>query len=283
MINNNSNAKKQKTSIAGKPFVWGLKTYVMGIVNVTNDSFSGDGIGYNPQIATDQALKFQDEGADFIDVGAESTRPPNIYSNVKRVTVEEEIERVLPVIELMSDKLDIPISIDTYKSDVARRALESGASLINDIWGLRYDEMVNVALEYECPVIVMHNQENTFYNNLIQDIISKLKITIDSAIKKGMGKQNIIVDPGIGFGKTSEQNIEVLKRLNEFGDLGQPLLIGTSRKSFIGNVLNASIQDRLEGTSATVALAISSGADIIRVHDVKEMVKVAKMADAIIR
>ena len=129
----------------------------------------------------------------------------------------------------------------------------------------------------------MHNQENTFYNNLIQDIISKLKITIDSAIKKGMGKQNIIVDPGIGFGKTSEQNIQVLKRLNEFGDLGQPLLIGTSRKSFIGNVLNASIQDRLEGTSATVALAISSGADIIRVHDVKEMVKVAKMADAIIR
>ena len=284
MINRQSTSKKQNTVIGGKPYIWGVKTYVMGIVNVTNDSFSGAGIGYNPEAATDQALKFQDEGADFIDVGAESTRPPSIYANVKRVTVEEEIKRVVPVIELMSRKLNIPISIDTYKSDVARCAFESGAALINDIWGLQFDRrMTDVVLKYECPVIVMHNQENTFYEDLIKDISLKLKRTIDLAIKSGIKKENIILDPGIGFGKTAEQNINVIKNLEAFIDLGQPLLIGTSRKSFIGHVLDASIENRLEGTAATVALAINSVVDIVRVHDVKEIVKVSKMADAIIR
>ena len=284
MINRQSISKKQNTVIDGKPYIWGVKTYVMGIVNVTNDSFSGDGIGYNPEAATDQALKFQDEGADFIDVGAESTRPPSIYANVKRVTVQEEIKRVVPVIELMSRKLNIPISIDTYKSDVARCAFESGAALINDIWGLQFDRrMTDVVLKYECPVIVMHNQENTFYEDLIKDISLKLKRTIDLAMKSGIKKENIILDPGIGFGKTAEQNINVIKNLEAFIDLGQPLLIGTSRKSFIGHVLDASIENRLEGTAATVALAINSGVDIVRVHDVKEIVKVSKMADAIIR
>ncbi|MDC0196984.1 dihydropteroate synthase [bacterium] len=256
----------------------------MGIINVTNDSFSGDGIGYDPEVVTEQALKFQDEGADFIDVGGESTRPPGIYNDVKKVTAQEEIKRIAPVIKLMSSKLNIPISIDTYKSDVARCALESGAALINDIWGLKSDSgMIDVVVDYECPIIVMHNQENSIYHNLIKDIKLKLGSTIELAVMRGIKKENIILDPGIGFGKTPEQNIDVMKHLDEFGDLGHPLLIGTSRKSFIGHVLDVPIGDRLEGTAATVALAIRSGVDIVRVHDVKEMAKVSKMADAIIR
>ena len=284
MNNRLDNSKKQNTVIAGKTYKWGLKTYVMGIINVTNDSFSGDGIGYNPEIVAEKALKFQDEGADFIDVGGESTRPPGIYSDVKKITAQEEIKRIAPVIKLMSSKLNIPISIDTYKSDVARCALESGAALINDIWGLKNDGgMIDVVVDYECPIIVMHNQENSIYHNLIKDIKLKLGHTIDLAVMSGIKKENIILDPGIGFGKTPEQNIDVMKHLEEFEDLGNPLLIGTSRKSFIGHVLDVPIGDRLEGTAATVALGIRSGVDIVRVHDVKEMVKVSKMADAIIR
>ena len=284
MNNRLDNSKKQNTEIDGKTYTWGLKTYVMGIINVTNDSFSGDGIGYDPEVVTEQALKFQDEGADFIDVGGESTRPPGIYNDVKKVTAQEEIKRIAPVIKLMSSKLNIPISIDTYKSDVARCALESGAALINDIWGLKSDSgMIDVVVDYECPIIVMHNQENSIYHNLIKDIKLKLGSTIELAVMRGIKKENIILDPGIGFGKTPEQNIDVMKHLDEFGDLGHPLLIGTSRKSFIGHVLDVPIGDRLEGTAATVALAIRSGVDIVRVHDVKEMAKVSKMADAIIR
>ena len=284
MNNRLDNSKKQNTEIDGKTYTWGSKTYVMGIINVTNDSFSGDGIGYDPEVVTEQALKFQDEGADFIDVGGESTRPPGIYNDVKKVTAQEEIKRIAPVIKLMSSKLNIPISIDTYKSDVARCALESGAALINDIWGLKNDNgMIDVIVDYECPIIVMHNQENSIYHNLIKDIKLKLCRTIELAVMRGIKKENIILDPGIGFGKTPEQNIDVMKHLDEFGDLGHPLLIGTSRKSFIGHVLDVPIGDRLEGTAATVALAIRAGVDIVRVHDVKEMVKVSKMADAIIR
>ena len=284
MNNSTGTAKKQNTEIDGKTYTWGSKTYVMGIINVTNDSFSGDGVGYDPDIATDQALKFQEEGADFIDVGGESTRPPGIYNNVITVSADEEIKRIVPVIKLMSRKLDIPISVDTYKPDVARCALESGASFINDIWGLTNDAgMIDVLLQYECPVIVMHNQDNTIYKNLIKDIKLKFNSTIDFAVAKGVKKQNIILDPGIGFGKTPAQNINVMKNLNEFQCLGQPLLIGTSRKSFIGHILDVPIEDRLEGTAATVALAIQSGVDIVRVHDVKEMVKISRMTDAIIR
>ena len=194
------------------------------------------------------------------------------------------MQRVVPVIKLMSKELDIPISIDTYKSNVASHALEAGASLINDIWGLQNDDaMIDVVLEYSCPIIVMHNKKNNMYNNLVKDIKLKLNATIDYVVEKGVKKENIILDPGIGFGKKPDQNIAVMKNLNEFGDLGQPLLIGTSRKSFIGHVLNRPIEDRLEGTAATVALAIQSGVDIVRVHDVAEMVKVSKMADAITR
>ena len=201
-----------------------------------------------------------------------------------RVTAQEEIKRIAPVIKMMSSKLNIPISIDTYKSDVARCALESGASLINDIWGLKNDGgMIDLVVDYECPIIVMHNQENSIYHNLIEDIKLKLRRTIELAVMRGVKKENIILDPGIGFGKTPEQNIDVIRHLEEFEDLGQPLLIGTSRKSFIGHVLDVPIGERLEGTAATVALAIRSGVDIVRVHDVKEMVKVSKMTDAIIR
>ena len=284
MNNSTGAAKKQNTIIDGKTYTWGSKTYVMGIINVTNDSFSGDGVGYDPVIATDQALKFQEEGADFIDVGGESTRPPGIYDDVIKVSADEEIKRIVPVIKLMSRNLNIPISVDTYKSDVARCALESGASLINDIWGLKNDGgMIDLVVDYECPIIVMHNQENSIYHNLIEDIKLKLRRTIELAVMRGVKKENIILDPGIGFGKTPEQNIDVIRHLEEFEDLGQPLLIGTSRKSFIGHVLDVPIGDRLEGTAATVALAIRAGVDIVRVHDVKEMAKVSKMADAIIR
>jgi dihydropteroate synthase len=184
----------------------------------------------------------------------------------------------------MSKELDVPISIDTYKSNVASNALEAGASMINDIWGLQKDEkMLDVLLEYSCPIILMHNQNNNIYNDIVKDIKLKLKATVNNALGKGVKKQNIILDPGIGFGKTPEQNITVMKNLSEFDDLGQPLLIGTSRKSFIGHVLNKPIEDRIEGTAATVALAIKAGVDVVRVHDVEEMVKVSLMADAITR
>lgn len=275
---------KGTTVIGGTRFAWGARTYVMGILNVTPDSFSGDGVAGNVQAAVEQALRFQEWGADIIDVGGESTRPPTIYTGARPVPVEEELARVVPVIEALRPVLRVPISVDTYKSEVARRALAAGAAMINDVWGFRRDpDMAAVAAEAGVPVVLMHNQEHTRYNDLVPDIIEGLRRLRDDAVRAGVAFENIILDPGIGFGKTAEQNLEVLRRLDEFGVLERPLLVGTSRKSTIGLVLGLPVHERVEGTAATVALSIARGADMVRVHDVKEMVRVARMSDAIVR
>jgi dihydropteroate synthase len=267
------------TVASGEPLVWGKRTYVMGIINVTPDSFSGDGLGANIPAIVDQALRFEEEGADFLDVGAESTRP-----GFQPVTAEEELRRLIPALEAIAARVDLPISVDTYKAQAARRAVEAGAVIINDIWGLKADpELAQVAAEAGTPLIIMHNQETRQYRDLLPDISASLKHSVGLALKAGVPRENIILDPGIGFGKTPDHNLEILKRLDEFKALGYPLLVGTSRKSTIGLVLGLPVDQRVEGTAATVALSIAGGADIVRVHDVKEMARVCRMSDAIIR
>lgn len=261
------------------------KTCVMGVLNVTPDSFSDGGYYFDEKNAIDRAFSIIEAGADIIDIGGESTRPCS-----EPVSVEEESSRVIPVIQAVSKKVDIPISIDTYKAEVARRALDSGASIVNDISGLRFDpEMPGVVAEYGVPVIIMHirgkpkdMQKNTDYEALIPQIMDYLRESIMIAKKAGISDDKIIVDPGIGFGKTFEHNLEIIRNLKEFRLLGKPLAIGVSRKAFIGKILgDAPPSERLEGTAAAVAIAIFNGANIIRVHDISEMSKVAKVADAI--
>jgi dihydropteroate synthase len=263
----------------GEPLVWGQRTCVMGIINVTPDSFSGDGLGADIPAIVDQALRFEKEGADFLDVGAESTRP-----GFQPVSADEELRRLIPALEAIAAQVDLPISVDTYKAQVARRAVAAGAVIINDIWGLKADpELAQVAAEAGTPLIIMHNQETRQYRDLLPDIFSSLKHSAGQALNAGVPQQNLILDPGIGFGKTPDHNLEILKRLAEFKALGYPLLVGTSRKSTIGLVLGLPVDQRLEGTAATVAMSIAGGADIVRVHDVKEMTRVCRMSDAIIR
>ena len=264
----------------GEPLSWGRRTYVMGVVNVTPDSFSGDGLAGDAQAAADQALRFEGEGADFIDVGAESTRPGHVP-----VTAEEELARLLPPLEAIAQRVSIPVSVDTWKAAVARAALETGASIVNDVWGLKADaEVAAVAAEYNAGLVLMHNQQGHSYVSLLDGILASLQSSVDAAMAAGVPRQNIIVDPGIGFGKTADQNIEVLRRLDEVKALGWPVLVGTSRKSTIGRLLGGLPPgQRLEGTAATVALAIARGADIVRVHDVREMKRVCQVADAIVR
>ncbi len=265
--------------VAGREFHWGERTYVMGIVNLTPDSFSGDGLTDQPQAALRQAEAMLEAGADFLDLGAESTRPGH-----KPVSAEEEMRRLLPVITEITKSLDAPLSIDTYKASVAHAALSEGAHIINDIWAMAADpEMASVAAHHQCPIILMHNQDGTDYVDLVGDVFCSLRDSVDRALAAGIRHENIIVDPGIGFGKDRSQNLELLYRLNELRSLGQPLLLGTSRKSTIGHVLGLPPAQRLEGTAATVAVGIHGGADIVRVHDVSEMAKVAKMTDAIVR
>lgn len=272
------------TRCSGREFRWGEKTYVMGIINMTPDSFAGDGLENDVAAALEQALHFQEQGADIIDVGGESTRPPGLYQVVSPISVEEELHRVIPVIERLSRELGVPISIDTYKSEVARRALAAGASMVNDIWGLKFDRgIADLAASEGAALVLMHNQQGTEYRDLLPDVIASLQSSMELALAAGVPKENIIVDPGIGFGKTSEQNLEVLRRLDEIKTLGRPILVGASRKSTIGLVLDLPVDQRMEGTAATVALAIARGADIVRVHDVKEMARVAKMSDSIVR
>jgi dihydropteroate synthase len=263
----------------GEPLVWGRRTYVMGIINVTPDSFSGDGLGSDIPAIVEQARRFQEEGADFLDVGAESTRPGH-----EPISAEVELQRLVPALESIAASVRLPISVDTYKSEVARRALDSGAVIINDVWGLKADPKVaEVAAEAGAPLILMHNQETRQYRDLLPDILASLRHSVQQAHRAGVPRENIILDPGIGFGKTPDHNLEVLGRLDEFKTLGYPLLVGTSRKSTIGLVLDLPVDQRMEGTAATVALSIARGADIVRVHDVKEMVRVCRMSDAIIR
>ncbi len=268
-------------------FDFSLKTYIMGILNITPDSFSDGGFYLNKNRAVDQALKMQDEGADIIDIGGESTRP-----GAKKVPVKEETRRVVPVVEELAEKLKIPVSIDTYKSAVAKTALSAGASVVNDISGLRFDpKMPEVVAAYKVPIVIMHikgtpknMQKNPFYNALIPEIMDYLREGIEIARNAGIADDKIIIDPGIGFGKTVGHNLEIIKRLREFAGFEIPILIGPSRKSFIGKILDGlPVTERLEGTAAAVAISIFNGANIIRAHDVKAVVRVAKIADAIKR
>ncbi|WP_305764299.1 dihydropteroate synthase [Carboxydothermus pertinax] len=251
----------------------------MGILNVTPDSFSDGGRYYDIEAALNHARQMVAEGADIIDVGGESTRPGAEY-----VPAEEEIRRVLPVVEALVREIEVPISVDTYKAIVAEKVLEAGAHIINDVWGLQKDpKMAEVAARYEAPVVVMHNKTEAVYEDLIAEVISFLKESIKIGLRAGIPREKIIIDPGIGFGKSLEHNLILMKRLNELKSLGQPILLGTSRKSLIGKTLDLPVNERVEGTAATVTLGIAKGVDIIRVHDVKEMVRVAKMTDAMVR
>ncbi len=263
------------------------RTYLMGVLNITPDSFSDGGLFFDREKAVGHALKLVEDGADILDIGGESTRPGS-----ETVSVEEEIRRTVPVIEAVSKKINVPISIDTYKAEVARRALDAGASIINDISGLRFDrELPKVAAEYKAPLIVMHikgrpkdMQQNPVYEALIPEVMDYLRISVQLAVKSGIPEDRIIIDPGIGFGKTFNHNLEIIRNLREFTLIGKPVAVGVSRKAFIGKVLGgAPASDRLEGTAAAVAISIFNGAHIIRVHDVKEMARVAKVADAIIK
>ncbi|NOX20532.1 MAG: dihydropteroate synthase [Nitrospirae bacterium] len=257
----------------------------MGILNVTPDSFSDGGLYLDKQRAIDRAIRMVDEGADIIDIGGESTRP-----GAEPVELEEELRRTIPVIEAISAKLDVPISIDTYKAEVARRAIEAGATMVNDISGLRFDpEMASVVAEYGVAVVVMHikgtprdMQKNPEYQDLFGEIIDYLKGSVEIAKKAGVPEERIIVDPGIGFGKKPEHNLQIINSLDRFGVLGRPILIGPSRKSFIGLVLgNLPPEERVEGTAAAVAISVFKGASIVRVHDVKAMTRVVRVAEAI--
>ncbi len=259
---------------------WGNKTYVMGILNVTPDSFS-DGGKYNQvENAVARAIEMIDEGADIIDIGGESTRPGH-----KEISEEEEISRVVPIIKAIREKTNHPISIDTYRAKTADMALKAGADIVNDVWGLqREPEIAEVAASHNAPVIAMHNQNGTEYK---QDIIEEMKrfliASVDIAHKAGISDDKIILDVGIGFGKTPEQNIQVLNRMSELSELGYPLLLGASRKSVIGHILDLPVDEREEGTIATSVLAVCSGFDIVRVHDVKKNIRAIKVADAIVR
>ncbi|MGI6119073.1 MAG: dihydropteroate synthase [Desulfosporosinus sp.] len=257
----------------------GERTLVMGILNITPDSFFDGGKYYDIESAVKQAKRMIEEGADILDLGAESTRPLH-----KAVSAEEEWRRLEPVIKTLSEQVSIPISIDTSKASVAAKALEAGAHIINDIWGLQKDsDMARVVGEYQVPVIIMHNQEGATYDHLMGDILNFLWRGIELAESRGLSGDQIIIDPGIGFGKTTEQNLEIMARLAEFKILGHPVLLGTSRKSLIGNTLNQVVSERLEGTLATSVLGVVAGVDIIRVHDVVANRRAVQMADAIVR
>lgn len=272
------------TRVGDGSFVWGTRTYVMGVVNVTPDSFSGDGIGEDVDAAVRQALRFQEWGADIIDVGGESTRPGSIYEGAGPTSEQDELGRTVPVVEALAAELSIPVSIDTYKARVAEAAVAVGAQMINDTWGFTRDpEMRHVAAGAGVPVVLMHNQDHTDYDDLVPNVIDGLRGLVETAVDAGVDFENIVLDPGMGFGKTADHNLEILRRLAEFRTLNRPLLVGMSRKSTIGYVLDLPVDDRVEGTAATVALSIANGADIVRVHDVKEMARVARMSDAVVR
>jgi dihydropteroate synthase len=251
----------------------------MGIINVTPDSFSGDGLAYDVGAAVSRAQRMEAEGADLLDIGGESTRP-----GAAPVPVEEELRRVLPVLEKVVSSVKVPVSIDTYKAEVARRATDAGAALINDVWGLKRDPaLARVAADMGLPLVLMHNQRGTCYVDLVAEVAAGLRWSLDRAQEAGIPAGSLIVDPGIGFGKNLEHNLELMRRLGELRSLGHPVLLGTSRKSMIGLVLGLPREERVEGTAATVALGIAAGADIVRLHDVAPMVRVCRMADAIVR
>lgn len=262
----------------------GKRTLLMGILNITPDSFSDGGLFFDQQKAVSQGLKMVEEGADIIDIGGESTRPGS-----KPLELEEELRRVIPVVKSLAAEVDVPISIDTYKSTVAQKAIEAGAEMINDISGLKFDpRLAEVASKEDMPLVLMHirgtpetMQKNVHYDSLFSEILEYLKDSIQRAESAGLNPHQIIVDPGIGFGKTVEDNLFIIRNLSEFRILGKPILLGTSRKNFIGKILNAEVEERLEGTLSSIAVGVLNGANIIRCHDVLQAKKAVAVADAI--
>jgi len=273
----NNRVMVRETRCRDTIFRWGSRTYVMGIVNVSADSFSGDGVA-SAEHAVAQAKRFSDDGADIIDIGGESSRP-----GAEPVSVDEELRRVIPVVQRICAEVSLPVSVDTYKYEVARAALDAGAHMLNDIWALRDVRLAGLAAERHVPIILMSNQRSKQKRRIIPAILTDLKRAIGQALEYGVPGENIIIDPGVGFGKTFEQNCEIVRRLFEIRKLNQPVLLGTSRKSMLGLVLDLPPDQRVEGTAATVAIGIAHGADIVRVHDVREMVRVCRMSDAITR
>ncbi|WP_163527993.1 dihydropteroate synthase [Halobacillus ihumii] len=252
------------------------QTQVMGILNITPDSFSDGGKFNEIDRAVTHALEMEQQGAQIIDVGGESTRPGHAP-----VTEAEEITRVVPVITALREKLSIPISIDTYKAEVAKHAVEAGASIINDVWGAKHEPAIaQVAADYEVPIILMHNRKDKNYDSLIEDMKTDLKESIDIAKRAGVKEENIILDPGVGFPKSPDDNLVVMRHLDEFVALGYPVLLGTSRKSFIGLTLDLPENKRMEGTGATVCFGVSQGVHIVRVHDVEPIIRMTRMMDA---
>ncbi|WP_419095865.1 dihydropteroate synthase [Halalkalibacter suaedae] len=255
------------------------KTLIMGILNVTPDSFSDGGQFNEIESAVSRAKEMVADGADIIDIGGESTRP-----GATMVDADEEIRRVVPIIEAVSQVVTVPISIDTYKPEVAKRAIQAGAEIINDVWGAKWDhEMAYVAATYQVPIVLMHNRRDVSYTNLIDDVINDLKESIRICQDAGVVEENIIVDPGIGFAKTYEENMEVMRNLETIVQLGYPVLLGTSKKSIVAKTLNLPIDERVEGTGATVCYGVTKGCSIMRVHNVKEMSRMTKMMDALVR
>jgi dihydropteroate synthase len=271
------------TRCGNTEFRWGERTYIMGVCNLSPDSFSGDGLGDDVEATVAQAKRMVAEGADIIDVGGESTRPGTEPLSLD--DINDELRLVLPAIERLVKELAVPLSIDTYKARVASQAVRAGASMINDIWGLKRDPgIAQVAAEAGVPIILMANQRDAPPRvGIMSRVISDLKASINLAMKAGVARENIIIDPGIGFGKSLEQNLELINRLSELEQLGMPILLGTSRKSVIGTVLNLPPDQRLEGSLASVAIGIANGADMVRVHDVRPTALVCRMSDAIIR
>jgi dihydropteroate synthase len=296
--------RSSKMTVRGHNLSWGNRTYLMGILNITPDSFSGDGLLGNQlevektqlvKTALNMAQEFIAVGVDIIDIGGESTRPGSAP-----ITLDEEKSRVIPIIQTLSRELDVLISVDTYKAEVAQIALESGADIVNDVWGLHADPaLAEVVARFKVPIILMHNRSSWVhaevkerlgghyidmpYEDLIEDIKRELMESVDTARAAGIPDELIILDPGVGFGKTVEQNLELVNKLDEIRKLGFPVLLGVSRKSFIGYTLDLPPEQRLEGTAAAITVGIVRGADIIRVHDVSAMARVAQMTDAIVR
>lgn len=264
----------------GKKLEVGKRTLIMGILNITPDSFSDGGKWDHIERALQHMENMVDEGADIIDIGAESTRPGFIP-----ISAEEEIKRLAQILPEITARCPVPVSVDTYKAKTAAYAVSAGAHIINDIWGLQYEQepgkMAHVAAACDIPVVVMHNQNGTVYHNMIEDIKNFFTRSVEIAKHAGMRKENIIMDPGIGFGKTAEQNIYLLRHLRQLTTLPYPMLLGTSRKGFIGKVLDLPVTERMEGTGATCVAGILAGCDIMRVHDVKPIVRMCKMADVL--
>ena len=266
-----------ETTIGGARFRWGSRVYVMGIVNVTPDSFSGDGV-LDAEAAVRQARRMIDDGADLIDVGGESTRPGH-----EPVSAAEELRRVLPVLRRLRAVATVPVSIDTWKLEVAEAAAEEGAAILNDVWGLqRSAGLAALAARRGLGLVLMHNQTGTSYaSDLMEEVRASLRRSLAVAIAAGVPPERVVLDPGIGFGKTAAQGVEVLRRFAELTELGQPLLVGVSRKSFLQRVFGQQLEDRLPGTIASVTAAVLRGADIVRVHDVADVVRAVRVAEAL--